>query len=180
MPAWRAGSAPRSTSPHSCAPPGSSCVADLHFVIGGAASGRSRFAVERALALGGDQVSFVATARPGDPELDERIAAHRRARPIRWRTIDAGRHLAAALAAADPEHVLLIDSLTLWVAAALEAGDDPLRAWSAAAEVVRARVRPAGAVSDEGGLGVVPPTGSGRHFRQALGRLTQLCGAGAS
>src|SRR2546428_7585544 len=113
MPAWRAGSAPRSTSPHSCAPPGSSCVADLHFVIGGAASGKSRLAVERARALGGDQVSFVATARPGDPELDERIAAHRRAPPARWRTIDAGREAPAAGAAPHPEHVLLSGLRTL-------------------------------------------------------------------
>ena len=155
-------------------------MADLHFVIGGAASGKSRIAMERARALGGDQVSFVATARPGDVELDERIAAHRRARPARWRTIDAGRELAAAVAAADPEHVLLIDSLTLWVAVALEAGDDPLRAWLAAAEVVRARVRPAVAVSDEVGLGVVPHTVYGRQFREALGRLNQLVAAGAA
>ena len=148
--------------------------------MGGAASGKSRIAMERARALGGDQVSFVATARPGDVELDRRIAAHRRTRPARWRTIDAGRELAAAVTAADPEHVLLIDSLTLWVAAALEAGDDPLRAWSAAAEVVRGRVRPAVAVSDEVGFGVVPATASGREFREALGRLNQLVAAGAA
>ena len=33
---------------------------------------------------------FVATALPGDPELDRRIARHRRERPADWPTIDVG------------------------------------------------------------------------------------------
>ena len=54
----------------------------LVVILGGTRSGKSRFGRDRAAALAGDgPVTFVATALPGDPELDERIALHRRGRP---------------------------------------------------------------------------------------------------
>jgi adenosyl cobinamide kinase/adenosyl cobinamide phosphate guanylyltransferase len=149
-------------------------VPELHLVLGGAASGKSALALERARALGGDRVTFVATARPGDPELDERIAAHRRQRPAAWRTVDAGPDLAAAVVSALPDAVLLLDSLTLWVAAVLEAGERPSESWARAASALGVRGAPAIVVSDEVGHGVVPATLAGRRFRDELGRLNQL------
>src|SRR6266542_7107408 len=113
----RAGSAPRSTR-HDCwLPSGSDRMAELELVLGGTRSGKSRFALARASALGGDRVTFVATARAGDEELDARIADHRRARPAAWRTVEVDGDLAAAVASADPAHVVLLDSLTLWLSA---------------------------------------------------------------
>ena len=70
-------------------------------------------------------MTFVATARAGDAELDARIAAHRRDRPGAWRTIEADTDLDSSVATVGPEDVLLLDSLTLWVAWALHsAGPD--------------------------------------------------------
>ena len=48
------------------------------------------------------RVWFLATAWPGDPELDDRIARHRAARPASWPTVQVGTDLAAALAGTDP------------------------------------------------------------------------------
>lgn len=98
----------------------------LVVVLGGTRSGKSRFGRDRAAALAnGGPVTFVATALPGDPELDERIRRHRLDRPAGWTTVEAGRDLAAAIRGRDPAGTILIDGLTLWVSLAL--ADDPGR-----------------------------------------------------
>ena len=87
-------------------------------VLGGTRSGKSRFALDRTLALAGaGAATFIATAIPGDPELDQRIARHRRDRPVRWPTLDAAADLAATIDAADPSLPILIEGLTLWLSA---------------------------------------------------------------
>ena len=57
-------------------------------MLGGARSGKSRYAQSRAEALGGDPV-FIATAEAFDDEMHERIARHRADRDARWRTVEA-------------------------------------------------------------------------------------------
>lgn len=154
-------------------------MGELAFVLGGTRSGKSRFALARAAALGGDRVTFVATARPGDPELDARIADHRRVRPPAWRTIEAEADLARAIADADASDVVLVDSLTLWVAWCLERGVDVNAAWQAASAELAARATPSVIVSDEVGLGIVPLTELGRRFRDEIGVLHQQVAANA-
>ncbi len=149
-------------------------------MLGGTRSGKSRFGLARASALGGDRVTFVATARPGDPELDARIAAHRRVRPRTWRTIEPGADLARAVAGADAGDVLLIDSLTLWVASCLEGAVDVNAAWQAVSDQLAARAAPSVIVSDEVGLGIVPVTELGRRFRDEIGVLHQRVAASAA
>jgi adenosylcobinamide kinase/adenosylcobinamide-phosphate guanylyltransferase len=149
----------------------------IALVLGGTRSGKSRYAVELARQRCGQRVCYLATARQGDPELDDRIAAHRRERPAAWPTREVATDLAAAIAAAPPDHQLLIDSLTLWVAALLEANEDVSELWPAAAD--RLGRHPPGAilVSDEVGLGVVPDSPLGRRFRDELGWLNQQVAA---
>ena len=96
----------------------------LILVLGGTRSGKSRFGLAATERLaGGGRAWFLATARPGDPELDDRIARHRRDRPADWPTVEVGDDLAAALASTAPDEPVLIDGLTLWLSALV--GDEP-------------------------------------------------------
>ncbi len=148
-------------------------MAELELVIGGTRSGKSRFALARASALGGDRVTFIATARSGDAELDARIADHRRVRPAAWRTVEVDGDLAAAVEEADPAYLILLDSLTLWASARLEANGALEREWSSVSTAIGRRAPLVIVVSDEVGLGIVPATPLGRRFRDELGKLNQ-------
>ncbi len=153
-------------------------------MLGGSRSGKSEFA--ESLLADEPAVDYLATAavRPDDPEWTARVAAHRDRRPAAWRTIETA-DPAAALGTAGPP--LLIDSITTWLARVL----DDCGAWDGApAGELDARIdalcaawaataRRAVAVSDEVGSGIVPPTESGRRFRDVLGRLNQRLAAGA-
>lgn len=153
---------------------------DLTFVLGGTRSGKSRFAGGRAAALGGNEVTYVATARRGDAELELRIAAHRRARPAVWPTVEAGSDLAQTLASVPAGHIVLLDSLTLWVASCLDEGVEVHSAWAAAEAELAARARPIIVVSDEVGLGVIPANELARRFCDEIGELHQRLAAQAS
>ena len=150
----------------------------LTLVLGGARSGKSRFAealVEGAAACG----TYCATAEAGDDEMAARIAAHRArrdggGRAAFWQTIEAPLAVAGAIAAeADPERPLLVDCLTLWLSNLMMAEapiDDEFAALLAA---LRDAAGPIVLVANEVGLGLVPQTPLGRHFRDAAGRLNQ-------
>lgn len=147
----------------------------LVLVLGGTRSGKSRFGLARARELAGSgPVAYLATAWPGDPELDRRIEGHRRERPASWPTIDVGADLAAAIQSVDPTMPILLDGLTLWMSTVV--GDDepdpdavldgPV---ARALEAIRAREGPVIVVSDEIGLGMVPMDPRARGFRDLLG-----------
>jgi adenosylcobinamide kinase/adenosylcobinamide-phosphate guanylyltransferase len=147
----------------------------LVVVLGGTRSGKSRFGRDRAAALAaGGPVAYVATALPGDPELDERIRRHRGDRPAAWQTIEAGLELASAIRGVTPGTTILLDGLTLWASLAL--ADDPARvddvldgAFADVVAAIAAHEGPVVVVSDEVGLGLVPLDPLGRAFRDLLG-----------
>src|SRR5579863_7206675 len=85
----------------------------LTLVLGGARSGKSRYA-EGLIAILPPPWTFVATAEPGDEEMRTRIAAHRARRAASWKTVEAPHQLAEAVARAQPMPVL-VDCLTLWL-----------------------------------------------------------------
>ena len=155
----------------------------LILALGGTRSGKSTFglAATRRLAAGG-RAWFLATAWSGDPELDDRIARHRRERPADWPTIEVGPDLAAALGGTDPDEPVLIDGLTLWLSTLL--GDDaveidpildgPVRAVLAA---IAERPGPVIVVSDEIGSGIVPMHAGARAYRDLVGIVHQRVAA---
>ncbi|MDE2970530.1 MAG: bifunctional adenosylcobinamide kinase/adenosylcobinamide-phosphate guanylyltransferase [Chloroflexota bacterium] len=171
----------------------------LTLVLGGVRAGKSAFALRLALrqapsrASGrsqgereGSRVLFVATAEAGDDEMAARIAAHRASRPAEWTTLEAPVDVVGALEpVVDGYDTVVLDCLTLWVSNLLLRAPD-----ASAGEVIAAQAeellalqeRSAASwvvVSNEVGLGVIPPTELGRAFEDALGRVNQLFAAQA-
>jgi len=151
----------------------------LVLVLGGARSGKSRFA-EGLVAASGLEPVYIATAEAGDAEMTERIAHHRARRGGQWRTVEVPLALEAALEAEAGEgRAVLVDCLTLWLSNLLHAGAD---LESRAASICGTARRVPGLrllVSNEVGLGLVPETPLGRKFRDAQGRLNQAVAAAA-
>ena len=171
-------------------------VGRLILILGGARSGKSSYA-ERLAAQLSDRVLYVATAQAKDEEMRTRIAAHRRVRPATWRTIEAPLDVGQAVREAllsGPEQVVLLDCLTLLVSNSILYGlsekdldrmdervaqkrldatlDGLLDAWHASDLLWII-------VSNEVGLGLVPPYPLGRVYRDLLGRANQCLAARA-
>ncbi len=153
-----------------------------HLVLGGARSGKSRYAVEQA-AQSGSRVAFLATARALDGDMAARIARHRAERPARWTTLEESEDLAAACRRAATAHdLILVDCATVWVANLMERGDDDAAVLAAAedlAKLQRERVVSLLIVTNEVGEGVHPSTELGRRYRDLLGSVNQRLAAAA-
>jgi adenosylcobinamide kinase / adenosylcobinamide-phosphate guanylyltransferase len=159
----------------------------LILALGGTRSGKSRFGLAAATRLAGTggRVWFLATAWPGDPELDDRIERHRRERPAGWPTIEVGADLAAAIEGTDPTEPVLVDGLTLWLSAIL--GDEPTDLdplldgpVAAALAAIGRRPGPVIVVSDDVGGGIVPMHAGARAYRDLVGIVHQRFAAHAA
>jgi adenosyl cobinamide kinase/adenosyl cobinamide phosphate guanylyltransferase len=151
-------------------------------LLGGVRSGKSDLAVGIAGRWPG-AVTVVATAMATDDEMEARIERHRTDRPASWTTIEAPHDVLGAVATLDPDRLVIVDCITLWVAALLTAGageDDVAGAADALAVALANRPSPSVVVSNEVGLGVHPTTAVGRVFRDTLGRANQRLAARAN
>jgi adenosylcobinamide kinase / adenosylcobinamide-phosphate guanylyltransferase len=140
-------------------------------VLGGARSGKSRFAEGLALGHAGARV-YIATAQPGDEEMAARIAAHKDRRGSEWSTVEAPIGLVEALETA-ADGFVLIDCLTLWISNLLLGRLDIAPRVARLAEALRARPGTVVVVSNEVGLSIVPDNALARRFRDEAGLANQ-------
>ena len=150
-------------------------AAKITLVLGGARSGKSRFAEGLIAALPAPWI-YVATAQAGDAEMAERIAGHQARRGSRWQTVEAPLGLDKVLrdhAAA----AVLVDCLTLWLSNLMlaDVAIDP--EIGALEQALAQATAPKVLVSNEVGLGIVPEYPLGRRFRDAQGLLNQRIAA---
>jgi len=157
----------------------------IELVLGGARSGKSRYAEQQAQ-NSGLQVVYIATAEAGDEEMTARIQHHRHRRPENWRTVEESMLLADCIRQwAAPDRCLLIDCLTLWLSNVLFDHQGQLQLpffqqqraeLLAALQECRQRII---LVSNEVGLGVVAADAMTRRFVDEAGflhqELAQLC-----
>lgn len=147
----------------------------LELVLGGARSGKSSYAEQRAMAGGLDCI-YIATAQAGDAEMAARIRHHRERRSGFVETIEEPLYLADTIAQQMSEtRCLLVDCLTLWLTNLLLSEDEQCFARERAAllALLPNTLGQIIFVSNEVGHGIVPVDALSRRFVDASGRLHQ-------
>jgi adenosylcobinamide kinase/adenosylcobinamide-phosphate guanylyltransferase len=142
----------------------------LTLVLGGARSGKSRYA-EVYVARQPGPWTYVATAEALDLEMRERLAHHKARRGGGWITVEAP--LALAEAIEGRTGAVLVDCLTLWLSNIMLAGRDVASEEERLLSALHNPPPTIVLVSNEVGLGIVPDNRLARDFRDAQGRLNQ-------
>jgi adenosylcobinamide kinase/adenosylcobinamide-phosphate guanylyltransferase len=163
----------------------------LTFILGGARSGKSSFA-QKLAEQSGKSVTFIATAQAFDDEMSARIQKHRTERHAGWTTLEIPSGIAAHLR----EHptqtdLVLLDCITLLVTNLImqhtkdDVADEQQSTQSVENEVsgllayMHESEQEWILISNEVGLGLVPPYQMGRVFRDLLGMANQKIASAA-
>ena len=153
--------------------PGAGIRAKSLLVLGGARSGKSRYA-QRLAESSGLQPVLIATAEARDAEMALRIERHAAERSAQWTVVEEPVALAEALwREARKERIVVVDCATLWLSKILLEGDNIAAATKDLAQSVAKLSGPVIFVSNEVGGGVVPENRLARAFRDAQGLLNQ-------
>lgn len=159
----------------------------LIFIIGGARSGKSRYAVDLAKelsskgtspALDKGNVAFIATATSLDDEMKDRIRIHKISRPRQWKVIEEGRDIGPILPELEDGYkVVLIDCLGLLVSNLLASNLTDKQIEANIKDLIKT-IQEVNLttiiVSNEVGSGIVPDNPLARRFRDLLGLANQM------
>lgn len=153
----------------------------LILVLGGAASGKSQAALDKAGRRG--PKAFVATGQALDGEMKARIARHRATRAADWSTAEVPRSLAEWFRSEGAQYrTIVVDCLTLWmsnVCGRRIVGKDPTGTVDELVQAIRGTPARVVLVSNELGFGLVPTSRDARAFRDLAGRVNQQFAAAA-
>jgi len=153
----------------------------LIFVLGGARSGKSSFALQQG--KGYSSRAFLATAEPLDSEMAIRIQKHKRSRGSAWTTCEIPVQLAEWFTQQGANYsCVVVDCLTLWLNNLLREKVRPRQVLSHVRKflkAMRACQSQVVMVSNELGLGLVPGDAVSREFRDVAGRINQFIAAEA-
>jgi len=146
-------------------------------VTGGCRSGKSRFALKTAEQIADDNRLFIATSRPLDDEMKERVKRHRQERGPDWQTAESPVQLPETVTGNhDSAQVILIDCITMWISNLLLDESLSLKINEYMENLKKALISarcPVLLVTNEVGMGIVPENRLAREFRDLAGSVNQ-------
>lgn len=149
----------------------------MTLVLGGARSGKSRFAEGLARGFDGPR-TYVATAEPFDEEMRQRIAKHREQRAgDGWVTVEAPLDPASVIRRV--HGLVLLDCVTVWLGNLMHHERDISAAVGDLAGALGETAARIILVSNEVGLSIVPENAMARRFRDEQGFANQRLAAAA-
>jgi len=145
----------------------------LIFILGGARSGKSSFALELAQ-KSGRKVTFIATATPIDSEMKQRIKNHKKVRPKEWKTVEVKNNLDKKIEQ-EENKMILIDCLTIYISYLMDLPETRiLEHIKRIIKVIKRSKSDIIVVSNEVGCGIHPENKLGRDYRDILGKVNQM------
>ena len=164
------------------------------YFTGGARSGKSSQAEQYIFEREYSKKIYVATSIPFDDEMKSRVKKHREQRGKNWITIEGYRDLIDKISQhIEGGEVILLDCLTNMVTNLMimdrdcdwdhismsevdKIEDEIKKEVETLFKYVKEKNVDLVVVSNEIGLGVIPPYPLGRHFRDICGKMNQLAG----
>lgn len=164
-------------------------------VTGGAKSGKSSFAEQKAKSIG-NKVLYIATAIPFDDEMKVRIKRHREVRPITWETYEGFLNLPKIIVDKSNDFdCILLDCVTILITNLIfhynksnniEEAEfnvieklvlEEMKNIVNACKTIKSEII---FVTNELGCGIVPENKLSRHFRDIAGNVNQFIAKNAN